>query len=1744
MITTEQSHNHGLWALAVFLIGLLVSGWLALNQADRNREHLDVAIDERSQRVVDDVAALMHDFSYGLRGARGVVITAGEQGIDRRRFAQYAGTRDIDQEFPGARGFGFIRRVAVADETTYLAHAASRGWPGLHIRQLAPHDGERMVIEQIEPLQRNAEAVGLDIASEGNRRAAALAAMRSGNATLTAPITLVQASGRSLRSFLLLLPVYRPGLPLDSAEQRERAAFGWSYAPLISDEILSRLDVGYGQVALTLHDVTDPAQAQMFFSSGAAPRAAVLSRSHIRLMYGRMWSFQIDAMPSFVASQRLTDPGTVFASGALLSFLLAGAVPLAARGALRRRQLASERAHMATIVRNSADAIVGQGLDGRVTLWNRAAERLFGHSEAQALGRPLAELLMPNGALLGERELIHRAASGATVAPFDTVCTHRDGRFLDVSITAAAIEAERGRSIGVALLMRDIGPRMAQERQLRAFNAQLETEVAARTRELDATRAEMQRALDAVPAMLGYYDRDRKLRYANRAYQAWLGGQIDELRGAAMHELIPPEAMARVAPHVDGALAGQAQSFARDLSHSDGSGWRHGQVHLLPDEQQGVVQGFHIFAHDVTELVDSRQLMAGALARNQALLGAITQHALYSETDRLGRIVAVNDHFCTISGYAREELLGQDHRLVNSGFHPSSFWVEMWRTVSVGRVWRGEVRNRAKDGSAYWVESVIAPLPGLDGKPAGYFSLRFDITGRKDAEAQLLGERLRLDNILRGTAAGTWDWHIDSGALTINPRWAQIIGQRVEDLTPVSIQTRIDCSHPDELASSREMLRRHFAGETEFYDFEGRVRHRDGHWVWVLDRGRVSERDDRGRAMRIQGTMIDISARKLAEESLARREHLMRLVIDHFPGVLAHWDTEMRCTLANRGYQEWTSRSPSEMVGLSQRELLGAEEFERDLPLLQAVLQGQPQRVERSRITTAGREVHYVLHYIPDTDGDRVNGFISATTDITELKQTQQALELRSAQAEQASVAKGEFLANMSHEIRTPLNAMLGVNHLLASTELDVDQRELLGKAEMAGRSLLGIVNDVLDLAKIEAGGLSLDEQDFSFDALLGEVQAVYGVQAKAKGLELRLDTDPRLPPQVHGDAMRLRQILTNLVSNALKFTASGQVRVLTEVLAADEHRLSLRLEVRDTGAGIEPEVLARLFQPFTQGDASTARQHGGTGLGLSIVRRLATLMGGEAGADSELGQGSRFWVRLPFQPVAGGADERSQLFELAVVDADADERMAVVALARQMGWRCCDLGSAAELLSLMADRRDRQRPLPDVIAIDTRLRAVAGASLADALAEAGAGQVPPLTVWLAPPGTRPSVVNAEDPPVLLKPLTGSTLFNAVNGHWQGHAEQAERVLQATRFDPQSCWLAGVRVLVVDDSEVNLDIARRLLEREGARVQTCLSGSEALLMVSVAPQDMDVVLMDIQMPGMDGLETTRRLRAMRPDLGVQDLPVLALTAGVLGEERRRAMAAGMDDFLGKPLDPGALVRMVRRHVERYRGVALAAERRDDVSIVQQTSWPAIDGIDAHDSAARLLGDASLLLQALRRLRQEFADLCDGDLALPTEGGERERLAARAHKLCGGAGQIGAQDVSRWAGQLELALRAAPGSAAAERADADFQQLVQALRMLFAAAAAHLGQAAAPPLPATAETGGVELQPALDAGQVRELLDRLTLQDLDAIERIESLAVPLARWLGPQGHARLQRAAQDLDFVTARELLEAMPELPA
>jgi PAS domain S-box-containing protein len=639
-----------------------------------------------------------------------------------------------------------------------------------------------------------------------------------------------------------------------------------------------------------------------------------------------------------------------------------------------------------------------------------------------------------------------------------------------------------------------------------------------------------------------------------------------------------------------------------------------------------------------------------------------------------------------------------------------------------------------------------------------------------------------------------------------------------------------------------------------------------------------------------------------AEARTRASEARLRSLIDNTPAPILVKDLDGRFVLVNDAFAALSGRSQEELVGRTDTELFGAAFAADRQAEADAILAGSGP-VEFDHVWTVdGEERSYLLVGFPVRDEDgRPTGICGISTDITERRRSEEALREAHASALEASRLKSEFVANMSHELRTPLNGVIGLTGLLLRTELDAEQAEYVGMARRSGEALLAVISDILDFSKIEAGKLELDDVEFDLREVVDDALGMVGEPAASKGLELVAAVAPHVPALVRGDDARLRQILANLVSNAVKFTADGEVVVRAET-AADR----LRIAVQDTGIGIPAEQQARLWDAFTQADASTTRRFGGTGLGLTICRQLAAAMGGTIAVTSEPGRGSTFTVDLPLVPgrprPVGAAVDLTGLRAL-IVDDSATNRSVLQGQLAADGLVTTSRADGAAALAELRAAAAAGAPYALVV-LDHQMPGMSGVELAAAITADPALDGVALIALTSSGDHRVEAEAAGVHVCLTKPVRHSRLRSALV-----EVLAPGDVPAPAAPEPVAPTVApdAPLVLVAEDNEVNQLVAQAFLEHHGYRVDLAGDGVEAVAMSERT--DYAAILMDCQMPNLDGYEATGRIRAREAD-GARHTPIVAMTANVLAGDRERCLDAGMDDYVGKPLQEDEFRRVL------------------------------------------------------------------------------------------------------------------------------------------------------------------------------------------------------------------------------------------
>ncbi|MEI7866635.1 MAG: PAS domain S-box protein [Candidatus Methylumidiphilus sp.] len=1116
-----------------------------------------------------------------------------------------------------------------------------------------------------------------------------------------------------------------------------------------------------------------------------------------------------------------------------------------------------------------------------------------------------------------------------------------------------------------------------------------------------------------------------------------------------------------------------------------------------------------------TQLSKERGRNSHEQRMNADLKRALDEHALVSIADVSGKIIFANEKFCKVSGYTQEELLGKDHRIVNSGHHERQHFQGMWQTIACGGVWQGEFRNSRKDGSDYWVDTTIIPFLDEQGKPYQYVAVRREITDLKNIQTRTekLGERLKW---LLDASPSVIYANEDCDDLThctfISGNSLDIVGYTsTEMLSARDFWFRH--LHPSDQKLAKELMPRLL--EKGKVRLEYRFLSSNGKYLWISDNARVV-RNGEGTIQAIAGSWTDITESKAAEydrlrlrmaaeasadmifladanglieyanpafcrftgwnteelsgktpgilesgrtspaiyqairETLSRgeswrgrllnrrkennegsnegnspvwqdslphrrKEDPVALPTDQKPDPLLCWAdvsiTPIRDEAgANIGYVS-IQRDISAEVAREERLALFRLDTEARFAVVEILNQSVSLEERFSKVLDKLLELPYLVHkggvFLRDPNGECLELFVrkgefsegfpcseqqqillgdclcgqaavSSEVSVSDdcfcgprhehrfagmanhghyivplatgedtlgvmflytdpqplqsperigiLKQigeamgiaiirdhTRKMIEQARDAALDASRQKSVFLANMSHEIRTPMNGILGMIEILQRTRLDAEQMEFANTAASSAEALLAIINSILDFSKIEAGKLELDSVVFDLRILVEEVCALLAAQAFAKGLELNCFVEPKLPEALRGDPMRLRQILTNLVGNAIKFTHHGEVSVEVVCLAENEKKNTLRIKVADTGIGISPKDQQRLFNPFEQADGATTRRFGGTGLGLSICKRLIEHMGGsEIHIESVPGVGSSFWfdISLEKREDHGVTTLPATLAKrkILIVDDNATNRTILERLLRDWGAVAYAANSAPQALEMLRNLHSKEEPF-DMVIMDMNMPDMDGLMLAQAMTEEkGLADIPRILLSSGGLVTESERVKSGIRHTLTKPVRQSLLFDAVLSSLDSGWSQA----RIKGIPPPGALpsFAGRKVLLVEDNVVNQKVALKMLACFGVDAHLAGNGREALNELERNPYDL--VLMDCHMPEMDGYAATRAFRERERHSLLKRTPVVALTANALVEDRERCVDAGMDDHMSKPLMLEALSKMLQR----------------------------------------------------------------------------------------------------------------------------------------------------------------------------------------------------------------------------------------
>lgn len=888
---------------------------------------------------------------------------------------------------------------------------------------------------------------------------------------------------------------------------------------------------------------------------------------------------------------------------------------------------------------------------------------------------------------------------------------------------------------------------------------------------------------------------------------------------------------------------------------------------------------------------------------------AMDQHAIISIADAEGNITYINEMFCQISGFTKQELLGKNHRIIKSDEHDKAFYENMWETITHGNVWHGEIKNLSKTGETYWVSSTIVPFLNEENEPYQYVSIRTNISKRKQTEIQLIEDRMFFAHITEAMAEGLYTQDKDGKCTYVNPEVERILGW-----------------------SSEELLGKNL------HDI---IHYQDCHGTSIP-----------ANQCKIFGSYLDKQAYRTDKEVFWRKD---------------------------------------------------------------------------------GTMVPVYLSAVPVYDNGKLKGGVVAFQDITLRQRQDKLLAEALLKAEENSTAKSLFLANMSHEIRTPMNAIIGMTYLTLQTELNDKQKNYITKVNNSAESLLALLNDILDFSKIEAKKLDLEENTFVLNDVLQNVIDILAIPTNKQNLELLLDIDQNIPPTLIGDSLRLQQALLNLANNAIKFTDSGEVIISVKVKQISAQQVTLKFSVKDSGIGMTPKQKKALFVPFTQADTSTTKKYGGTGLGLAITSSLIALMKGTINVESELGEGSTFSFTLDFaisdKSLASISSKQAPIIpncRVLVLDDNKSSREILLQQLSMLNFQAEALSNGQDALSCLQENNQHKETSFDIAIVDWKMANMNGIEFLHQLTKLNLPNLPLIVMMTGFAEDALELALEKDKlsidAFLSKPFGPSSLQTTLYNIIQTDKFDGERIKNKSHNKQTQNTLQNTHVLVVEDNELNQELAIQLLNINSITADLAVNGEEALKYLA-QNNHYDCVLMDCQMPVMDGYTATKIIREKYG----KSLPIIATTANVMKADKEKAIAAGMDDFIQKPINVKYMMEVLSRWVkpstsasQEVQSDAQPEAQSDANSELQPKLKPSekikANHLDSEKAIKMLDGNSDLYLQLIKRFKESFKNstkelhqLIDEDLETAT------RLA---HTIKGTAATIATTSLHQIAAQIE------------------------------------------------------------------------------------------------------------------------------
>ncbi|WP_416307751.1 PAS domain S-box protein [Neptunicella sp. SCSIO 80796] len=1346
-----------LFPFMILLFGTLLGVWMQEQDKYKNNLIIQQSLQSRLDDIGEQIVEKVTLYQYGLRGLRGSISS---QGIDNYHYQQmlnYTKSRDYAHEFPGARGFGFIRRIKQDEQSRFVAEMQQERDVSFKIRQLNAHNDDLFVIQYIEPEIRNKEAVGLDIGSEITRRTAALLAAEQNTLALTGPITLVQDEQQTKHGFLLLLPVYKSSSS-PPPDLRLEQLVGWSYTPLLIGEILNSITQINDKLSLTIADVSaDDNRITFFDRPSKSPELSQYKVALTQPLYGRQWQIELTASQAFIDSLTLLPANDKLRLSILLSVLLAIIAFFIQINFYRRRLLTRHKAELAAIVTNANEVIIGKDKEGIITSWNGAAEQMFGYAESEAIGMKVMDLIVPPDKIDEEDYIVSKIIKDEKIRSLDTIRKTRKGKRIPVSVNVTPIKDESHNVIGSAVTILDISHIKEAEQNLLRANEELEHKVTLRTNEI-----------------------------------------------------------------------AQVSAFQRSIFES-------AEYAIIATDQQGLITLFNPAAENILQY------------RKDELVGKQTP-AIFHDAEEIKQ---------------RAQILSAElNTTIEPGFE-----------VFVAKARQGHIDNNEwsyirKDGSVCPVNLSVSSLTNDKGELIGFLGIAIDLTRQKQLEFELSLTKLSTEQ----TSDAVFWLTPESRIIKVNQAAHHTLGYGQEELLNIEIEQFCPEYNADEWKTKLERLNQ-----------------------LQLDSYFISK----------DGDKVPVSL-------------------------------------------------TSTLVNLSEQQFI------------YVVARNISERIHREHELAVAKD-----------------------------------------EADAANKAKSAFLANMSHEIRTPMNAIIGLLQLVQQTELSAKQLEYIEKARTASTSLLNLLNDILDFSKVEADKLMLEEHCFDLHQLMSEISSILSISLADKDIEVIYDIPTRSPFLLNGDGFRLKQVLLNLASNAIKFTEKGEVVISIKQVQQTDDAVQLMFDIKDTGIGMSSNQIQQLFSSFSQAETSTSRRYGGTGLGLAISKRLVELMGGKISVESQPDIGSTFsfslWLTKENNNDVSVTDAIDvDNLHVLIVDDNEHARAILAQMLSEIGWKVDNASSGLDALNKIQNKQ-KINAFYDLIFMDWKMPGMDGWQTAEQIREILPSNQASLIVMITA-YSRDMLANKHmaDSDLfngfLEKPVTKTMVLNTIKDAYSQATRESVSIPEKT-----SNRLSGLELLLVEDNPTNQLVASELLALEGAKVIIAQGGTYALQELKDRTDPFDLILMDIQMPDLDGYQTTQRIRKMPI---MQDTPIVAMTANAMQSDKDACFAAGMNDHVGKPFEIDHLVDVILNNLQQNKINPVPQKTQSNQVLSEEAlHYCQQANINVLDAFQRMRNSKSLYSKILQSFDNELKDyqeqIASNQLTTDTEYTKR-----LFHSLKGTAATVG------------------------------------------------------------------------------------------------------------------------------------------